>query len=429
MDTKYKLNKDPYKGTRDFYPQDMFIRNYIFSVMRSVSEKYGYSEYDASIIEETALYSAKSGSEIVNEQTYSFQDRGGREVTIRPEMTPTVARMVARKRQELSFPLRWYSIPNLLRYEKPQKGRLREHWQLNVDIFGVESVEADAEAISMAFEIMTEFGAKPENFEIRINNRKLVNYLFKDYLALNADSVYLITKLIDKKEKMSPQNFYESIKVIAGEKSDEIIKLIEVRSLEEFPEDMKNTKGYSDISDLFRLLSEKGVTNFRFIPSLMRGFDYYTGNVFEVFDNSLENNRSLFGGGRYDDLVGIFDTESVTAFGFGMGDVTIRDYLETYNLLPTYISKTKVYICKIDDNQSKFVDELAKFLRQSGVTVAVDYTDRKLPAQIKTAEKQYIPYIICVGEDEVSTKTFKLKHLDSRTEQEVRWDDLPSVLK
>ena len=173
MDTqKKKLSLEPYKGTRDFYPEDQFVQNYIFGVWRKVAESYGYLEYGASILEETDLYRAKTGEEIVNEQTYSFTDRGGRDVTIRPEMTPTVARMVAQKRKELSFPLRWYSIPNLFRYERPQRGRLREHWQLNCDMFGVDSIDADVEIISLAYDIMKAFGAKDENFEIRINDRK-----------------------------------------------------------------------------------------------------------------------------------------------------------------------------------------------------------------------------------------------------------------
>ena len=175
-----KLSLEPYKGTRDFYPRDQFIQNYIFGVWRRVAQKYGYVEYGASILEETDLYRDKTGEEIVNEQTYSFTDRGGRDVTIRPEMTPTVARMVAQKRKELTFPLRWFSIPNLFRYERPQRGRLREHWQLNCDIFGVDSIEADVEIISLAYDMMKAFGANDENFKIKINSKARIsaNHLF-----------------------------------------------------------------------------------------------------------------------------------------------------------------------------------------------------------------------------------------------------------
>lgn len=424
-----KLNKEPYKGTRDFYPPDMFVQNYIFSTMKKVVEQYGYSEYGASLLEETALYTAKSGSEIVNEQTYSFIDRGGRGVTIRPEMTPTVARMVARKRQELGFPLRWYSIPNLFRYEKPQRGRLREHWQLNVDIFGVERVEADTEIIVIASEILQAFGAKPQNFLIKVNNRRLIKSVFNDYFKLDQEKIYLLFKLIDKKAKMPKDEFKQSLSDITSLNSEGILKILENSDLSELPKEIQKSPGFQELYKLIEQLTERGINNFHFDPSLVRGFDYYTGNIFEVFDTNPKNSRSLFGGGRYDDLVGIFDVENITGVGFGMGDVTIHDYLETYDLLPAYSSQTDLYICVLSQQQNKFVEELAKFLRMDEINVAVDYTNRKIQAQIKTAEKQSIPHIICVGEDEVKTRKFKLKNLYLREEKEVEWKDLPNVIK
>lgn len=424
-----KLNKEPYKGTRDFFPPDMFVQNYIFSTMRKVVEQYGYNEYSASLLEETALYTAKSGSEIVNEQTYSFIDRGGRGVTIRPEMTPTVARMVARKRQELGFPLRWYSIPNLFRYEKPQRGRLREHWQLNVDIFGEGKVEADTEIIVIASEILKAFGAKPQNFLIKVNNRRLIKSVFNDYFKLDQEKTHLLFKLIDKKAKMPKDEFRQSLYDITSLNSESILKILESRDLSELPEEIQKSLGFQELYTLIEQLTERGINNFVFDPSLVRGFDYYTGNVFEVFDTNPKNSRSLFGGGRYDDLVGIFDVENITGVGFGMGDVTIYDYLETYNLLPSYRSQTDLYICIVDSKQNQLVEELSKFLRNEGINVAIDYTNRKLQAQIKTAEKQSIPYIICIGEDEVKTRKFKLKDLYLREEKEVEWKDLPNVIK
>src|ERR1035437_10037839 len=170
-----KLSTEAYKGVRDFYPEDMFVQKHIFERMRKAVEKFGYSEYGASVLEPSDLYKAKSGEEIVNEQTYTFKDKGDREVSLRPEMTPTVARMIAAKLKEFSFPLRWYSIPNLFRYENPQRGRMREHWQLNVDIFGVKNLNAEVEAIAIASKIMRNFGLKDADFEIKINNRVIIN--------------------------------------------------------------------------------------------------------------------------------------------------------------------------------------------------------------------------------------------------------------
>lgn len=423
--TTQKLNTEPYRGTRDFYPENMVLQKYIFSTMRNVAEKFGYVEYDASVLEETAIYHAKTGSEIVNEQTYSFVDRGGRDLTIRPEMTPTVARMIARKRNELAFPLRWYSIPNLFRYERPQRGRLREHWQLNVDIFGMESIEADAEIIAVAYDVMKAFGAKDENFVIRLNSRKLMNYLVHEYFGLNEDEGYQLSKLIDRKNKISEEDFISQAGELLGTRVKDLISFLACKKLADIDKELSNNEGVKDLEMLQKLLEEKGIKNYIFDPSLMRGFDYYTAMVFEVFDTNPINSRSLFGGGRYDDLVAIFGVEKVPGVGFGMGDVTIADYMETYNLLPEVQSTTQLYICCFDSKFLRFADEVASYLRKEGVNVAVDYTNRRIQAQIKTAEKQKIPYIICIGDEEIKSREFRLKNLAKREEKVVSWTDLP----
>ena len=291
------ISKEPYKGVRDFYPPEMAIQNYIFSVWRSVAEKFGYVEYSASILEYAELYRNKGSDEIVNNQMYVFKDKGDREVALRPEMTPTLARMVAAKRGALKFPLRWYSIPNVFRYERPQRGRRREHWQLNCDLMGIAGIEAEVEIIKLAYDIMKKFGAKDEDFEIRINSRKIISAALvgKNF---SEDQIRDFTRKLDKGETPVDINF---------ELDEEVEKLLVG-------------------------LKETNVSNARFEPTLARGFDYYTGMVFEVFDTNPENKRSLFGGGRYDNLLEIFDAEPVPTVGFGMGDITIHDFLETHNL-------------------------------------------------------------------------------------------------
>ncbi len=404
-----KLSLESYKGTRDFYPADQFIQTYIFDVWRKVAQKYGYLEYNASILEETDLYRAKTGEEIVNEQTYSFTDRGGRDVTIRPEMTPTVARMVAQKRKELAFPLRWFSIPNLFRYERPQRGRLREHWQLNCDIFGVDSIEADVEIISLAYDIMKEFGVKDENFEIRINDRKakLTGITGKN---ISSEQNRQIMKLMDKKDKMRPEDFNSETRKILGE------------TIELAFEETENTK------KIISLLKKQGIANVKFSNSLVRGFDYYTGLVFEMYDTNPVNPRALFGGGRYDDLVSIFGVEKVSGVGFGWGDVTTRDFLETYKLLPEYKPQVDLYICHLGGYLEQ-ANQLASDLRKEGVNVAVDLTDRKVTAQIKTADKESIPFIVVVGEEEVKSGEFKVKSLKESKEEVVERNNLANFLK
>ncbi|MEK7618152.1 MAG: histidine--tRNA ligase [Patescibacteria group bacterium] len=401
-----KLSLEPYKGTRDFYPRDQFAQNHIFDVWRRVAQRYGYLEYGASIIEETDLYRAKTGEEIVNEQTYSFTDRGGSDVTIRPEMTPTVARMVAQKRKELTFPLRWFSIPNLFRYERPQRGRLREHWQLNCDIFGVDGIEADAEIISLAYDIMKEFGAKDENFVIKLNNRQALTKVFFE-LGLTEANQKTFRRLLDKKDKI--EDFNEQVKAILGKPFN------------------ANPKADNETSQLMQKLQALGIKNLVYDPYLVRGFDYYTGMVFEMYDVNPKNPRALFGGGRYDDLVEIFGVEKVPGVGFGWGDVTTKDFLETYNLLPEYQPPVQLYIAHLD-GYLEAANKLASDLRKQSLNVAVDLTDRKVSAQIKTADKEQIPFIVVVGEEEVKTGNYKVKSLKESKETKVEAVEIANLI-
>lgn len=418
---KQSLSTEPYKGVRDFYPEEMFVQNFIFSTMRSVVESFGFNEYGASILEPTELYKAKSGEEIVNDQTYSFKDRGDRDVTLRPEMTPTITRMIAAKRRELSTPLRWYSIPNLFRYEKPQRGRLREHYQLNVDLFGVENINAEIEVISIASGVMKKFGATEEQFIIKINSRKILNYFLMEVLSLDEDGAYKAMKLIDKKDKMPASEFKEKSEELIGKKSSIFLSALSATNIQEFrdrasEETSSDIQGVKEVIELIDTLKKLGITNVVFDPTLARGFDYYTGIVFEVFDTSPRNPRALFGGGRFDDLLSVFGTDKLPAVGFGMGDVTINDFLQTYNLLPKYSPKTHLTICTIGNGHDEMAFELADTLRKIGLNVALDATDRKAGQKIAAADKQAIPYLLFIGEDEVKNKTYSVKELASGTE-------------
>jgi histidyl-tRNA synthetase len=354
-----KLNTEPYKGVRDFYPEDKFIQNYIFGVWRNVSERFGYEEYEASILEPTEIYTEKSGEEIVNEQTFTFTDRGGRSVTLRPEMTPTLARMVAGKRRELGFPLRLFSIPNLFRYEATQRGRLREHWQLNADIFGVNNISAEIELISLADRVLKTFGAKSEDYEIRLSTH--------------------------------------------GDKAE--------------------------LETVMTVLRNSGITNLKVDESLKRGQAYYTGVVFEFFDTNPENSRSILGGGRYDNLTALFGDSELPAAGFGWGDVTTRDFLETHGLLPAYSPATRLGFLLTDMSLvDKAVEAVIK-LRMMGVNVAFDFSMHKVGDQIKNADKLKIPYITVFGEDEAQSGKYKVKNLKTGEEKETSLDQIPECVK
>lgn len=428
------LSTQPYKGARDFYPEDKRLQKYMFKTMRKVAEKFGYEEYDAPILEPLELYLAKTGEEIVNEQTYTFEDRGGRRVAIRPEMTPTVSRMVAAKRQELAFPVRWYSIPNLWRYERPQRGRLREHWQLNVDIFGVAGLEADHEIILVADGIMQAFKAKRDMYTIRVNSRVLMDSLFRDYLKLNNTQAHSLSKLIDRMHKMDYAEFvgladalFQPTQRENGE-TEMLLSFLQVKSLDEVPDPIKGHASVAELRRLIDMLAASNVTNVIFDPTLMRGFDYYTDIVFEVFDNNPENNRSMFGGGRYDGLVGLFGVELVPTVGFGMGDVTLQNFLETHQLLPKFPPETDIYVILIGDVYERSQGVL-KQLRSMGVKLAVDATGRKPDKQIKTAIKKGIHYALFIGEKELADDRYVLKNLVTGMDERHGAERLTSIVK
>ena len=416
------LPMQPYKGARDFYPEDKRVQKYMFAKLRQAAERFGYEEYDAPILEPLELYLAKSGEEIVNEQTYAFEDRGGRKVTLRPEMTPSVSRMVAAKRQELAYPLRWYSIPNLWRYERPQRGRLREHWQLNVDIFGVDSMYAELEIISVADSIFKDFGAKRSMYQIRLNHRGLVDYVLKEWLGFDSVQAYSMTKVIDRKDKIDRPTFLMQVDALCTpyqRESGVVAKLeqyLKVKKPMQLPAELQQHPAFLDLQNVMALLSEAGITNIAYDPGLMRGLDYYTGIVFEVYDTDPENNRSMFGGGRYDGLVGLFGVEPVPTVGFGMGDVTLQNFLQSHELLPEPRAETDLYVVLIGDVAEK-AQRTIRELRENGLRVAIDVSGRKPDKQIKAAAKKGIHYALFIGERELEQEIFELRNLVTGEEE------------
>ncbi len=427
------LNPRPYKGTRDYYPEDKRLQNYIFNTWQNVSERFGYEEYSAPLLEPLDIYAAKTGQEIVNEQTYQFMDRGGRNVAIRPEMTPSVSRMIAGRRQELPYPARWYSIANFMRYERPQHGREREFWQLNVDIFGVDSIDADAEMIVMAAELMKEFKATSEMYTIKVNNRKLINFMMAEYLQLDVEQAQQMIKLFDKKDKMEAAAFKEQVTAIFEETKattgmEKIDTLLLAKSMADLPPMIRDSAAVKEIRDLFTLLTDAGIANAKLDITLMRGFDYYTGIVFEVFDNHPDNRRSMFGGGRYDGLVGLFGAEPINAVGMAPGGTTTEDFLRSHKLLPEFISQTKLYAIPLGGAKNGALKVAAK-LRERGVNVEVDITTRKIDKQIKAAVKKKIPHLLFVGEEELKSGEYTLKNVKTEKEQKASIEKIVQVLQ
>ena len=416
------LSTQPYKGARDFYPEDKRIQKYVFNVMRQVAEKFGYEEYDAPLLEPLELFAAKTGEEIVNEQTYTFTDRGGRKVAIRPEMTPSVSRMVAARRQELAYPLRWYSIPSNWRYERPQRGRSREFWQLNIDLFGIEGIEAEQEVITLADAVMQAYGAKRSQYTIKLNSRKLINACLEEYLKLSDLQTREMIKLIDRMPKMAEGEFKPQAEAILKPSQikdgslKKLLELVKADDIKDLPEEIYKHSSVTELKKLINLLEANGIKNVEYDFSVMRGLDYYTDIVFEVVDNDPENNRAMFGGGRYDGLVGMFGVEPLPTVGFGMGDVTLQNFLESHQLMPKLQTETDVYSVIVGDvfeESQKVIGEL----RDNGLNVAVDMSGRKPAAQIKSAVKKGIAYCVFIGKDDLRKQRFNLKDLDTGDEK------------
>ena len=405
------LSTQSYKGTRDLYPEDMRVRNYIFSKWRQVVESFGYEEYDAPMLEPLELYAAKSGQEIVNDQTYRFTDRGEREVAIRPEMTPSVARMVAARRQEIALPARLYSISNFMRYERPQKGREREFWQLNFDLFGVEGIKADIEILGLSSAVVKSFNATDDMFTIRISDRQWIDFVMRSYLGLDETRSLAMVKLFDRFEKMDRSSFNEQAADIFGadDATDGINKInsLLVSNIEDLPAEVRGAE-FASIRVVIEELAKRGVTNVTFDPTLMRGFDYYTGIVFEIFDEAPENRRAMFGGGRYDGLVGLFGVEDLPVVGAAPGETMFVEFLVAHDLLPNLQPTPQVTVLELGDADSSSV---VTELRTNGIRVAVDFTNRKLDRKIKAAVKAGVPYVMFVGNDELTSGNFPLKNL------------------
>lgn len=410
-------------GTRDFYPKNMRILNYIFSVWRKAAEKYGYEEVDAPMLEPAELWRAKSGGELP-EQMYNFKDKGDREVAIRPEFTPSLARMVAQKQKELPKPLRWYSMPRCWRYERPQSGRLREFFQFNIDCLGTDSMKADAEIIAVTVDVLKQLGLTPREAYVRISNRKLLNELLKE-IEIDPEQA---SKLIDKKDKITENEFEGLLKEegltdeqIFGLK--DILNITDLRGLEKQRLSAEGKAALCELKELFSYLKMYGVEEFCEIDlSIIRGLDYYTKTVFEVFDRQKKF-RAIAGGGRYDDLVADFGGERCPGVGLGMGDVVLAKFLEEKNKLPNINKKVEYYVAPISESVMEKAMELAQKLRRK-FNVEMDITGRALAKQMDYANSAGAKKVLIVGEKDLKNGQVTVKDMATGKDEKL---DLKSL--
>ncbi|MFZ9520388.1 MAG: histidine--tRNA ligase [Silvanigrellaceae bacterium] len=426
------LSTQGYRGTRDFHPELQRLRNWMYGHIRQVLEGYGYEEYAGPILEPLELYASKSSEEIVSEQLYSFEDRGGRKVGIRPEMTPTLARMVASRSKELVRPIRWYSIPTCMRYERPQRGRLREFDQLNVDVFGGTPMDEDVEVLLTCHDLLTRLGAKAGDFEIRVNHRGLVDDLLFGILKLNPSQKSSILRLLDKRDKLTPQAFREEAgKLWLSEADIATLEtfmtqpLSEIRTL--LGSQTENLEALEQRLACLHKLIPAGCV--RFDASIMRGFDYYTGLVFEIYDNHPDNRRALFGGGRYDNLVGAFGVDPLPGIGYGVSDVSLLNFLEVHGLTQNLKRNTEVAVIRFSENDRMPALELSRVLRMAGVNVETTLSATKFGKQIQWAERTGAKAVVFRGEEELKNSTFACKWLSTGVQESFPMSEVQSFME
>ncbi len=404
----------PVKGTRDFYPPQMAVRTWLYQTARSVAESFGYQEYEAPILESLALYAAKSGEELVKEQAYVFKDRGGEEIALRPELTPSLARMVAQQQARLTFPLRWWSFGPFWRYERPQRGRSREFFQWNVDILGSDSPEADAENVAVLATFFKRVGLDPSKVNILVNNRQLVDAQF-EALGITGARRPAVSAWIDRRSKMSADKWLTEAGELGLSKSL-------VNAIELMLQDADLWKKSPALTRFLSAIDALGVQSYvRFDPSIVRGLLYYTGTVFEAWEVGGDVRRSILGGGRYDNLLADVGGSPLPAVGFAMGDVVVTLLLEKYGLLPSDLVAYpgSILVTVFDEARLSASLKLATDLRQAGFKVTCYTEPEKLPKQFKYADRIRARLALVLGPDELAADTITLKDLSDGSQETV----------
>jgi len=396
------------KGTRDFYPDDTRNRDYIFDSWKKSCEKYGFEPYDAPVFEHLEVYTSKSGDEIEG-QLYTFEDKGGRRLALRPEMTPSLARMVAARGQELKKPIKWYSIPKLFRYEKMQKGRLREFFQLNMDILGIDDVSADTELIAAAIDMLRDLKLTSDDFNVHISSRTLLEELFL-FVGVKKDKLKELYAILDKMHKRKPEDFSLMLDehLGAGEVSEKVKQILSAKTLEEISEINSELEPIKEIKQLFEFLGDLGFADYiKFDISVVRGLAYYTGIVFEIFDKN-KTMRAIAGGGRYDKLVELYGGQATPAVGFAVGDVVLSDLLKELNKMPEIRQTCDLFIVPFDKDYSKVLKTAQKF-RNANLSVQYPLKLGNFGKMMKQADNIGAKIVMFVGGEEEKTGNCKIK--------------------
>jgi len=433
-----KLSTKPLRGMEDYYPSDLRETNWIIDTIRDIADLYSYEEFESPSLEPIEIFAAKSSDELVNEQSFIVEKKKGEKLILIPELTPSLARMITAKRQEIKKPIRWFSVPTCYRYERPQKGRRREFKQINMDILAEDNLYADLEIFNIIVDIFSEFGATSNQFQIYFNNRRFIDSVCELLLKVPKEKIPLVYKILDKADKMEDSEYEKYILDIF---QDEIIiqgifKLKEPANLkelldrfEDIPENFYDSVGYKELTSFLQLLEDADISEYcTFSPGVVRGLDYYTGIVYEVFDTGKENIRSIFGGGRYDDLLSLFSDEKITGTGFGMGVLMFSLFLKTYNLIPEEIRERDytdtIYIASISENVSDYALNLARMIRAEDFPCIVDYRFSNLKNQLSKANELGVLIVLIIGPKEMEQNEVTIKNMRTEVQETTKSSSL-----
>ena len=418
------IDLQPVKGTRDFFPDEMRLRNWLFEVWRNVSEQAGFEEYDTCVLEHEELYVRKTGDEI-SKQLYSFEDKGGRRLSLRPEMTPSLARLVLQQEKSLSFPIKWFSMPQCFRYERMTKGRRREHFQWNADIIGQHEVVAEAEILMLLISACESMGLSTNDFRVFINDRRILNAILSQ---INVPQVLHseVMVIMDKRDKIPPEALSKMLEEMrmTTKQVGQLNEYLSKSDLEELRENLKNTEGIEELQHLMKLMETAGYKNYlQFDISIVRGLSYYTGAVFEV--NSPEKqHRAICGGGRYDSLLSTYGGATVPAVGFGFGDVVVLDVLKELERFPELPRKLDYTIIPFANEQIGTALKIAAELRLQGSTVDCNFSMKKMKKMMQQAHESGAAKAILLFPDELSDDKVVIRDMQLHEQKPVRITDL-----
>ena len=413
------------RGTRDFYPEDMRVRNWLFDNFQSAARSHGFEEYDAPLLEHEELYTRKQGEEIT-QQLYGFEDKGGRRVSLRPEMTPSLARMVMARAGALPTPIKWFSIPQCWRYERTQRGRGREHYQWNVDVWGTEGIEADAELISVLSTFFRSVGLGPEDLVIRVSSRKVLEEVLGS-VGVSGEAFPAVCVIVDKmgktsEEAMSAQLAEQGLDTDAISTIRSTLGLQDLDALSSALGD--GSPAVSELTSLFSLIDSYGISDWvAFDASVVRGLAYYTGPVFEAHDRAGEL-RAIVGGGRYDRLLSTLGGRDMPATGFGFGDMVIMELLASKGLVPELSSGNQDLVVSSDESLRPAAMSVAQRLRASGRTVDLVLEDKRMKWVFRHAERSGAQRLVMVMPEEWGAGNVRIKDLESGEEIDISFDDL-----